>query len=370
MNNGPFEAGREPYFSRLLPAIAADIFAFQEIYTQSATETAALVEDYLPSASGQQWHSAKVNPDIIVVSRYAIAETFALGGNGAFLLDLRPAVDSELLLIVAHPPCCENDVGRQLEIDQMMAFVRDAKTSGGDIDLEINTPIIIAGDMNLVGDAQQLATLLTGDIVNQGSYGQPFDPDWDETALEDLAPATSGLPMTYTWHNDFSSFSPGKLDYIVYSGSVLNPLNQYILFTQTLPADTLSAYNLLAGDATSASDHLPVIGDFAVNQETQINTDAAPSPQGFILKQNYPNPFNPATTIEYYLGEASQIQLKIFDTLGREVTTLVDARQTSGWHQNTWNSLDFKGQAVRSGLYYYRLSADGFQQTNKLLLIR
>ncbi len=370
LNDGPFDAVRATYFSRLIPALSPDIFAFQEIYSNSASETAALVEGYLPSGSGQQWYSAKVNPDIITVSRYPIAQTFALGGNGAFLLDLRPQFDSELLLIVAHPPCCENDVGRQLEIDQIMAFVRDAKSSGGDIDLEANTPIVIAGDMNLVGDAQQLSTLLTGDIVNQGTYGQPFDPDWDDTSLEDLSPVTTNLPMTYTWHNDFSSFSPGKLDYIVYSGSVLTPVNSYVLFTQTLPADSLTTYNLLAGDATSASDHLPVIGDFVLNMDTQIDNEVDQSPQGFILKQNYPNPFNPATTIEYYLGKSTRVHLKIYDTLGREIATLVDTRQSPGWHLRTWDGLDVSGKAVPSGLYYYQLTVGGARQTNKLLLIR
>ena len=91
------------------------------------------------------------------------------------------------MVIVAHPPCCSNDQGRQDEIDAFMAFLRESK-DGGEFDIAEDTPIVIVGDMNLVGLNQQVKTLLTGDIINEIEYGQDFLPDWDGTALEDVKP--------------------------------------------------------------------------------------------------------------------------------------------------------------------------------------
>ena len=70
------------------------------------------------------------------------------------------------------------------------------------------------------------------------------------------------MPFSYTWYNEGSNFSPGRLDYIIYSGSNLLLQNSYSLFTPSLPLDSLIAFNLLADDAVVASDHLPIIADF------------------------------------------------------------------------------------------------------------
>jgi beta-lactamase superfamily II metal-dependent hydrolase len=261
LSDGLSEPGRKPSFARILKAIGPDIIGFQEIYDQTSRQTAALIESMLPSVGGQSWYHSRVSPDIIALSRFPIRETFAIGGNGAFLLDLRPFYDLDMLLIVAHPPCCDNDAGRQREIDAMMAFIRDAKAPGGVLDLLSETPIAIIGDMNLVGDRQQLETLLTGEIMNVGSYGQPFQPDWDGSDLEDLMPRHTDLPLAYTWYDEWSSFWPGRLDYIIYSGSVMDIGNSFVLFTPGMTSDTLTTYGLYTDDTVLASDHCPVVAD-------------------------------------------------------------------------------------------------------------
>ncbi len=85
----------------------------------------------------------------------------------------------------------------------------------------------------------------------------------------------------------------------------------------------------------------------------------------FSLFQNYPNPFNPSTKIKYSLGKRSFVTLKVFDALGREITTLVNAEQASGEHEVT-----YLPENLPSGIYFYSLRADNFQTTKKLLLLR
>lgn len=81
------------------------------------------------------------------------------------------------------------------------------------------------------------------------------------------------------------------------------------------------------------------------------------------LLQNYPNPFNPSTTVDYQLGTRSHVTIKVFDVLGREVSTLVDRVEDAGYR-----SVHFNGTQLGSGIYFCRLSTDGFIQTRKMVV--
>ncbi|MBI1937042.1 MAG: aryl-sulfate sulfotransferase [Ignavibacteriales bacterium] len=107
-------------------------------------------------------------------------------------------------------------------------------------------------------------------------------------------------------------------------------------------------------------------------------------PSEFKLSQNYPNPFNPETTIEYVLPEAANVTLKVFDVLGREVTTLVNEYKQAGIHYSTFSASQNKGgqvlhSALSSGVYFYTLrvrdsspgkSGSELQKTKKMILAK
>jgi hypothetical protein len=88
-------------------------------------------------------------------------------------------------------------------------------------------------------------------------------------------------------------------------------------------------------------------------------------PGQFVLSQNYPNPFNPTTKIHYELAMSAHVSLKIFDLLGRDVSTLVDEEKPSGSY-----NFDFNAANLSSGLYFYRLSAGDFVQIRKMAVIK
>jgi hypothetical protein len=94
------------------------------------------------------------------------------------------------------------------------------------------------------------------------------------------------------------------------------------------------------------------------------------SPSSFALERNYPNPFNPATTIEYSLPRVTRVEIKIFDMLGREVRRLVAGERTAGFHRVLWDGTDDDGNRLSSGVYFYRMTADGHFAVRKLLLLR
>ena len=88
-------------------------------------------------------------------------------------------------------------------------------------------------------------------------------------------------------------------------------------------------------------------------------------PTVFVLRQNYPNPFNPSTTIKYELPHASRVILRIYNTLGQEVATLVDETKAAGVY-----TVQFDAGDLASGVYFYRIEAGSFAGVKKLVLLR
>ena len=103
-----------------------------------------------------------------------------------------------------------------------------------------------------------------------------------------------------------------------------------------------------------------------------LNTKETIAPSGYTLFQNYPNPFNPKTTIEYEVPEKSNVTIKIYDILGREVKTLVDNEEKVRWKYK----VEFDATNIASGVYFYRMQgnpisgAGSFTQTKKMVVLK
>lgn len=101
-----------------------------------------------------------------------------------------------------------------------------------------------------------------------------------------------------------------------------------------------------------------------------ITTDPFVVPSEFELSQNYPNPFNPTTQIRFALPLESDVELKIYDILGREVATLVKGVHKPGSYTIEWNGRNNYGVHVASGMYIYRITAGNFVQTKKMMMLK
>lgn len=93
-------------------------------------------------------------------------------------------------------------------------------------------------------------------------------------------------------------------------------------------------------------------------------------PKSFSLAQNYPNPFNAGTNISFNLPSAGYVELSVYDILGRRVTFLLDGFLPAGNHSATWNGRSGTGESMATGVYFYRLKAEGFDETKKMLLVK
>lgn len=129
------------------------------------------------------------------------------------------------------------------------------------------------------------------------------------------------------------------------------PLTDLALDSAATEFEVVLAYIIGQGGNISPSEETKIL---PVGSDKEI-------PEGFNLKQNYPNPFNPSTIIEFSLHERGNVTLKIYDMLGRELTTLVKEQLNAGTHRVIWNASGFA-----SGVYFYQLTVGSHSATKKL----
>ena len=373
LNDGLLDPSRQPSFTRLLQAISPDILCFNECFNSSAEQVKNAISQILP---GINWNAVKLDDGNVTVSRYPILQNWLVYSGHritASLIDLPVWFGKDLLVINSHLKCCGgqvNDDKRQLEVDATIAFILDAKTPGGIIDLPQETPFVILGDLNLVGDRQQLITLLTGEIINIPIFGNGGPPDWDNTDLADLLSRQSDKRTAYTWRDDGNSFTPGRLDYQIYSNSIINVEKDFVIQTEVMSASRLNQYGLQILDTRTASDHFPKVADLSFDTITSVpyqNNLVA-----FNLEQNYPNPFNPKTNIGFRIPDFGFVSLKVYDILGNNVATLMNDYLSAGDYK-----IEFNASELPSGIYFYQLKATpvggqagNYLETKKMVLLK
>jgi hypothetical protein len=98
---------------------------------------------------------------------------------------------------------------------------------------------------------------------------------------------------------------------------------------------------------------------------TSVEIESTLLPSVYSLEQNYPNPFNPSTEIKYSLPQSSNVIIKVFDILGKEIETLVNEEKQTGAYKITWYT-----ENLPSGIYFYQLKAGSFVETKKMLLMK
>ncbi len=177
----------------------------------------------------------------------------------------------------------------------------------------------------------------------------------DGTGLTALTSFTTTQAVFYNggaWTPDGSK--------IVVAGSINHVRGLYAIAT-----DGSRGKALLPGTAGVTVDFVGNVTGNITIPLTDVDEKNRALPTQYKLEQNYPNPFNPATTIEYELPSSAHVQLRVYDLLGREVTTLVNEVQTAGYH-----SVVFDASKLASGVYFYSLEAGKFTQTRRMLLIR
>ena len=243
---------------------------------------------------------------------------------------------------------------------------------------------------------------LIGSITNQYELSNNFYPGdfvYDVMMVDSIEnavtndfrgadPQISGYPGINVDPNKVPANFNGDLETIDVLKSTVNSVNTEVIYTYRSSQQPPSVYDGMpvALKNDESSSHLAfiefplyymnqveakelikkVLNDFG--EVTGIENDEGENqliPDHYILHQNFPNPFNPSTTIKYEIPNTSKVSLKVFNTIGEEILLLVNEEQDAGLYE-----IDFDATGLASGIYFYKLIANNFVQTKKMILIK
>ena len=207
-----------------------------------------------------------------------------------------------------------------------------------------------------------ISVLNEGTISYHAIFNDENDPDNPSWGLYD------GFTDEEKWQAisggvEFKTAGPGDISHAIGTGPfTIDGEAKLALGFALLAGDNLTDLQANADSAKKVWDQLLSTGVGDRDKPTQ--------PGAFALQQNYPNPFNPLTTISYQIPQNNLVELKIYNTLGQLVRTLVDKKQTAGNYSVQWNGLDDNGRQVTSGTFLVKLHAGNFSQVRKMVYLK
>ncbi len=287
---GEEPATRVGSFGRVLRAVQPDVICLQEIWPlREAGAVTQLLNAEYPLTGGRKWKIHRV-ADVLIASRYPYGWTrgdlvlhFPLPempdfhyGQAMGLIDLPDGrFARDLFLVTTHfrsRSGAENRRLRERHADAILERIRDLRTEGGDLEVPRRTPFVIVGDLNVYESnpddpLRHLETLVSGRFSDPMGGVKIFAPDWDESSLVDLKPSINGAGRSvYTWRNDGLPYPPGALDRFLFSDSVLEVVESFVLNPSEMSKEKLNRYGLRSGDGNLGGregefDHLPMVAD-------------------------------------------------------------------------------------------------------------
>ena len=259
----------------------------------------------------------------------------------------------------------------------------------GDYTLAANSPALGAGD----------------DGTNMGAFGVgcPIQVDWDFSLSEPVITVMgsddlwnpgdtisvemdfcNNTDVAHNWYpgvtiesdSSLTSLHTGHVWFYAMSAGTCHEISFSVFADSSIIADTIVTFTAYPEALNCQNQPGYCIDGDTLTFDVPIVVHAVSSntkhfiPQVFALYQNYPNPFNPTTTIDYDLPEDALVNITLYDMMGKIVKNLVSAQQNAGFQSVRWNSTNNNGQSVSAGVYFYRIEAGDFMQTNKMLLIK
>jgi hypothetical protein len=145
---------------------------------------------------------------------------------------------------------------------------------------------------------------------------------------------------------------------------------QCLLGTNSATYSVTRIYFYINGGSTTVESGTVQIDDFYMGAPKTGVEENVHQALEFSLSQNYPNPFNPSTSLKYSLPHTSDVRIVVYNTLGKEIRTLVDGKMQAGSFLVTWDGSDNAGLKVPSGIYFYKMVTTEFTKIQKMTLLK
>ncbi len=394
------DSGREDDFRLIMEAIDPDIIVMQELWGANNAETNMLTQ--VLNHNRDQYTVAFIDqvadwgPDIwqdIGVfykdSLFTVASTTLVEIAGGYLRDalkvkiVHKPTQTTFFIFGLHLKANTSDNIND-DINARASAARKLREHLDD--LPDDAFFCVAGDLNILNASETGWQLLTDDLDD--TTGRVHDPlDREGEWYSDSRYAEIHTHSTrYASQYPNSSGLRSRFDFVLISNMVqeINDLNyqnnSYITYGNDGHhfGDAVNyrgngvVSSELADALYSASDHLPVYLTlrFTENDTTAIIEDSAVD-YAFKLLPNFPNPFNPSTNLCFFLKQACEAQIRIYDLRGKLIKTFMNRPLAAGYHQIKWYGQDKYGNPVNSGVYFYQLTINQRTSRNgKMILLR
>ena len=330
----------------------------------------------------------QTNIIITLAAPFTGGDEFTLTVNG--LRDRANNVTDNLEYIYNVALLADYDVDGSIGITDLNTFV--SGWEGKDTQFEIGP---------VTGTAPNFKPALDG--IYNARDGMAFVRMWhwdNDQAGKLMAKANPqvGVPLNYHYDNElltflpplgtvaaelFFDYSPIEIGVSVKENKLIQKRAMSLSKQDTVTGKMLIHQTLNKGDQIKVNLQHYQKRDVTIDLSyTYINSDndvissgnfevvLIPLPKEFALHQNYPNPFNPVTTIQYDLPKAAHVRLIIYDIMGREVATILNAEMNAGYQSIIWNTRNNFGKPVSAGIYFYHLQTKDFVKTRKMVLLK
>ena len=210
-----------------------------------------------------------------------------------------------------------------------------------------------SGGSDYSNEANAITVKPPSNLIANAVSSSRIDLTWRDNSLKE-----SGYKIERKIPGSWTEIGTVSANVTSFSNTGLTPNKIYYYRVRANNGLNYSGYSNVARDTTFSGDILP---------KDITETDLIPDK--YSISQNYPNPFNPETTIKYALPVESDVSIKIYDNLGKEIETLVNGRKEAGYHSIIWNAKE-----VPSGIYFYKMIAgngkEKFIKVKKLMIMK
>jgi len=219
-------------------------------------------------------------------------------------------------------------------------------------------------------DGKHYFLILAHTINPEIFYNSNIDSGY---SVDNLAPAppanlTASVVENAIELNWEKSAEPDFSVYIIYrNGSIYATTSQNNYIDANVEIGQSYSYKLTAVDVHENNSDFSEEALVTITNVHRITSDI---PKTFKLSQNYPNPFNPETSISYQIPNTNQVEIRIYNTIGIEIKSLVNEKQNAGHYNVQWDGKNSNGNKVVSGIYLYQIKAGDYVCTKKMALMK